>query len=216
MSVNSFNGGDLFTATVYKHLASNPGQGFSNSYEFLATQAGLVTDVTDLAVALGEYEKALYYPDVVIDRVQIRTYQELPTDIIDGFLNENFNAAGTQPPGTRAPCALNIALYVRRDLPSGRPGKLLYRGLMDEAYMESIAGNAKLTAAGKAAYQANLDGALASSGLDAYIGEENPASFRMVVISPQLSGMNWRTVGGLSVVGISIGKFNHRWFDRMD
>lgn len=130
MTITDIQQGELFTVRVYKTYM---GRVWANTYELQAEQAAsngeavwaqAVNDIVRL-------EQALHLDAVMFDRVVVSTW--VPDNI--PYNPQNFSsypislrgAKGANAPGL----PLTSALFVRRDVSTGRDGKLFYRGSLD-------------------------------------------------------------------------------------
>jgi hypothetical protein len=91
----------------------------------------------------------------------------------------------------------------------GRFGHLFYRGWLGEGEVSAPAGKSILTS--RSAEQTILDGAVTTSGLDAYMGTgATPLQISMIGSTVDSA----RGVLGLSIGGVSTVPFDHTWFNR--
>jgi len=209
MSVSSFATGDKFIYRIIKSLTTNPSDQWVNTYEFSALETGGEEELLALGVVLVSFEQAMHHDVVRFDRMVISTWEpdSVPYDPA-AFISTSLSELGTIGSST-ALMALNTALSVARVAAFGRQGHLFYRGNLDEEEVSAPAGKSILT--DRADKQTQLDAAVASSGLDDYIGG-GATSLRMMMINAD--GDQVRPVVGLFAQGVSTIPTDHKWFNR--
>jgi hypothetical protein len=138
MPVDSIQTGEVFTVRSYKQYV---GFSWANTYEVQATSEPInsITAIESLASAIVSLEQQLHISGVIIDRIVISTYVQ------DGepYNPSSFTTIPVSLPGQRFPYTdvlpLEMALFVRRNSPTGRDGRLLYRGCLLEGDMSASA-----------------------------------------------------------------------------
>jgi hypothetical protein len=144
--------GEVLTVRVYKQSL---GYLWANNYEVEATQdiANPSTALEFLASRIVELERGLHLSGAIIDRVTISTY------VPDGQpYNPNtlavfpFSVPGTRT-GPGSALALEMCLFVRRNVIFGRDGRLLYRGCLTDQQVTSSGFRAVLLPAAVTLYQ---------------------------------------------------------------
>lgn len=221
MSINLWNAGDLFTARVYKSLATRPDLVWANTYELQVNGTGEGGDANDaraVARCLANFESLLHLADVRFNRVVFSTLAEdgQPYDP-DSFASYDFSGlSGTRiPAGEVQAQPLQVCLLVRKLVNFGRAGRFLYRRVLTEAEVTSTAGDPALAAGVQATledvmgtnvptFEAPLPEALVALGVDLVMAGETGGITRV------------RQVTGLSPVGVVIKKYNNRYFDRVN
>ena len=197
--------GEVLTVRVYKQSL---GYLWANNYEVEATQdiANPSTALEFLASRIVELERGLHLSGAIIDRVTISTY------VPDGQpYNPNtlavfpFSVPGTRT-GPGSALALEMCLFVRRNVIFGRDGRLLYRGCLTDQQVTSSGFRAVLLPAAVTLYQ-NVINSWRSVGL----GNE----FRFVMASGLPVPTDVRQVVNLQVSEkVVFKKFNNRYFRR--
>lgn len=210
MSVLSYDAADLFVIRTIKSLQTNPANKWANSYEFRAKTPGSEDELLNLGTILINFEARLARDVVNFDRILISTWSpdSRPYDP-ETFISSTVTAVGeVDTAGTEL--GLNNCMSVARMASSGRFGHLFYRGYLVESDVQAPAGKTVLT--DRTGQQAVLVGALASSGLDDYVGAAGVGGLEMVLISKL--GSQVRPIIQLRVQGVSAVPTDHAWFNR--
>jgi len=206
MTVTNITQNELFTVRVYKRYGANV---WANNYEIRARQdvPFAQTAIIDLVNALTNLEQPIYPSYIRIDRAVVSTYQ--PDSI--PYNPDNFTTIPIGAPGgagfSTDPMPLEYCLFVRRVTASGRPGKLLYRGVFEEntvttADLRPIVSPSRLN---------QLQNHF-SSWFASFLGNNNP--FEMVMASGQ-ENIQVRLVQGLAVSqSIVLKQVGNAYFDR--
>ena len=210
MSVIGFEQGDRFIYTVHKRLNANPNLDWRNTYEFVATDDGNITDLTALALALSDFERTIHYNGVFFTTVEIATWEpdSVPYDPTS-FLSFPVGESGNLDPGEDGLVANNVCLHVARVPASGRYGHIFYRGCMVMADIAAPAGDWILTAP-EAMFTRISDG-LSSTGFDDYVTGAGPVLHLAMV---NKTGSNTRQVVAIGLPAVSTVPTKHQWFNR--
>lgn len=215
MSVQTPLAGEIFTVRSYKRLQSRPDTVWANTYEarLLPGGAGVSTVVNDLVAAVLGWEEQFHLTTVQFDRMVVSTIAEdgnpynpstflsLPTTTTLGNRPTTLNNAGdTQP--------LGMCLMTRLQVPFGRAGRRLYRGVLLEVDVQSPSGVPQLTAFGADDILTRMEvsGTLESRML--------AAGFELVMADPGNVANKARVVQGIEPAGVVLKKLNNRYFDR--
>ena len=205
MTLAVINQGEVLTVRVYKQSL---GYLWANNYEVEATQdiANPSTALEFLATRIVELERGLHLSGAIIDRVAISTYvpdsQPYNPNTLAVF---PFSVPGTRT-GPGSALALEMCLFVRRNVIFGRDGRLLYRGCLTDQQVSSSSLRAVLLPTAVTFYQ-NVINSWRSIGL----GNE----FRFVMASGLPIPTDVRQVVNLQVSEkVVFKKFNNRYFRR--
>jgi len=211
MSVVDFVASDLFILRIVKYLATNPDNKWVNSYEFTALADGTTTELLALAGDFVQFEAAIHDDGVKFDRAIVSTWapDSVPYDPT-AFLTVPLTQVGLISDITNENVALGMAFRVKRNPVSGRFGNLFYRGVLHENQVSAPAGVPILSDA--ASMTTLVDGAIASSEIDAYMGALPDGPFALSMIDA--AGTIIRRVTSLVVGGVSLIKQDHQWFNR--
>jgi len=206
MTVTNISGGELFTVRLYKSFGALV---WANNYEVRARQdvPFAQTAILDLVNSLVSLERPLYPDYIRIDRAVVSTYQvdSRPYNP-DTFATVPINVPGTASFTTDA-MPLEYCLFVRRAVQSGRPGKLLYRGVLDEGAVGTLGLRAIVTGSRLNQLQTQF-----STWFASFLAGSVP--FELVLISGD-ENLNVRVVQGLTVVQrVTIKKVTNAYFDR--
>lgn len=213
MSVLVPEAGEVFTIRTYKHQDIAVTSSWANTYEAQATTGVVFGDLTTMAAIIMSFEKRMSQDTVIVDRAVVSTW------IPDGqpynpasFVVVNDGGSGlVTSPAADEVLSLDICLHLRRDVASGRQGKLFLRGALDEGDVAGRYGDIYLTDA--AGIEARLSDAVSDSGLDAYMGLAE-SSLKLVMASLIGEDVITRTINQLVSVNAKIVKLNHKYFDR--
>jgi hypothetical protein len=132
MPVNAVQQGEVFTVRVYKQIG---GFAWANTYEVQAVTEppNSITAVEALATAFAALDRAMLLDTATVDRVVVSTYvpDGLPYNP-DSFTSIPISLPGLKSPAGQDPLPLEACVFVRRNAPTGRDGRLLYRGYLIE------------------------------------------------------------------------------------
>lgn len=212
MSITSWAAGQRFVFRTIKYLQTNPANKWANSYEFVAQAAGSDSELLSLSSALVLFEANIHRNVVLFDRVLISTWEadSKPYDP-EVFISIPQSGSGLiGPVGDNL--ALDKCLAIARVPQTGRFGHLFYRGVLNEADTAAPAGKSILT--DRAGIQSQIDAALGTSELEAYLGLSRPANLTMSMINK--TGTQVRNVVTLTVQGVTSLPTDHAWFNRRE
>lgn len=205
--------------TTFKYASGNPQYVWRNTYEInRLSPAETLGDPTSFLTGWLTKEADLHSTYVRLFRATLATYVE------DGLPDQAYNPGSfvtidvAPIPGTRAlgtePMPRHVTLSVKRQVETGRSGKLHYRGVLDE---QDVAGGSTLDPALTTAATNELQTLLTdffvdtSSALDLYM---SGGAVHALVSTSEVTGFAHRTVQGLVVRGVSVRKPDHKYFDR--
>jgi hypothetical protein len=206
MTVTNITNGELFTVRIYKSFGA---LFWANNYEFRATQdvPFAQTAIIDLVNRLVDLERPLYPSYIRLDRAVVSTYQpdSRPYNP-DTFTTVPISADGTATFASDA-MPIEYCVFVRRVVASGRPGKLLYRGVLEENAVGTLGLRAVIVTGRLNQLQSRL-----STWFSTFIAGNIP--FELVLISGQ-EDIRVRVVQGLSVVErVTLKQVKNAYFDR--
>jgi hypothetical protein len=217
MSVVSPLNGEGFVITIVKSLVANPAVRWRNTYEAFFTDGGepLSSVLLDFAEKLLDFEQQLHLTGVQFVQTTISTYLPETAD----YDPESFvtiphpaDTIGERTIGASQPLDLTAAFYVRRQVPTGRQGKLFYRGVLGENDVEAPAGRMRLTSVSN--MQSLVDDALTSSGLNEHLYPLSTGNLMLSMTSTRKDGsVIHRQVMGLVAAGATRVSNDHRWYD---
>jgi hypothetical protein len=206
MTVTNITNGELFTVRVYKSFGALV---WANNYEFRSSQdvPFAQTAIIDLVNQLVNLERPLYPSYIRIDRVVVSTYQPDSRP----YNPETFTTIPVNQEGTASftsdAMPIEYCIFVRRVTAAGRPGKLLYRGALQESDVGTQGLRAVIILQRLNALQTQFSQWYAS-----FLASQVP--FELVMISGQ-ENINVRIVQGLSVVErVVLKQFGNAYFDR--
>jgi len=206
MSVTDVRNGELYTVRVYKRYGDNV---WANNYEFRARQdvPFAQTAWIDLVTALRNLEQPIYPSFIRLDRAVISTYQpDSQPYNPDSFTTIPINEAGGAVFATDA-MPLQYCLFVRRVTISGRPGKLLYRGIFEESTVSTVDLRPIVVPSRLTQLQNHF-----SAWFGSFL--VGPSPFEMVLISGT-EALNVRVVQGLvASQSVVLKKLGNAYFDR--
>jgi hypothetical protein len=206
-----------FVFTLTKALIANPAIRWRNTYEAFFDEDSNPSSsaLEDLAAALLEFEKIIHLSGVQFVQTTISTWaaDSKPYDP-ESFITipHAADTVGQRTIGASQPLDLTAAFYVRRQVPTGRQGKLFYRGVLGENDVEAPAGVMRLSSV--SGMQTLIDGALNSSDLSQYL---YPTATGMLMLSmtsePVPGNPIHRQVMNLLAAGATRVSGDHRWYN---
>lgn len=216
MTLENLSPGEVLTVRVYKALVSRPDAVWANTYEFQVESGVTVSNgaaaANTLANALVSFEQKIHLSDVRFDRAVVSTFNE------DG---QPYNPAtfvsvpiagqnGLRVPGTE-PLALQMCLLVRREVALGRVGRALYRRVLQESDVNAPSGTPSISDVALPSLGGLLDTAFFDLTNDI---DGTGLSLVMASRVAPVGALVVRPVTALTVAGVSVKKFNNRYFDR--
>jgi hypothetical protein len=204
---------ELFTVRVYKHLDIAAGQFWANSYEFETGEGASFADLRAAGQAVVEFERLMSHDTVVFDRVVTSTLVEdgQPYDP-EAFISDPLGGlvGNVTSPPTANVLPLQVALFLRREVTTGRTGKLFLRQTVSENDVSGRYGSYVLT--DPAAMEARYAAAVGVSNIDSlFASGESPMNMCMV---GGTTTRHIRRINGLTPVDARLIKYNNRYFDR--
>lgn len=211
MSILDPTTGELFTLRIYKAIDVASDQVWANTYELRANEGADNEDLRDAANRLVDFEKELHLDTAVFNRYVLSTF------VADGepydptsFISQPLSGAGlTASPIAAETLPLQVVLYVRREVATGRTGKAFYRQALAEGDVQGRFGQVQLTS--PAGIQSRVDDAVATAMLAPLLGGGGGA-VTLVMATTDASPIV-RDITGLSAVSGRIVKYNNRYFD---
>jgi len=214
MSVLAFAEGDSFIFRTFKSMGAPWDYAWSNAYEMHATSSGTDAALLSCAYALINFEKEFHALNVQFDRVGVATW----TPDSRPYDPENFMVVPlSDTMGLRtvmAPEGLELTLFVRRQVQTGRMGKLFYRGVLGEADVEQQGRFWKLS--DRSAMAGEIADAITASQLDYYFaGTTVPLRFGLIAQYGDPPAMNYRPVTAFEVAGAVTCDLKRPWYNRV-
>lgn len=164
--------GDIVTVHVIKHLFTNPGAKWSNTYDFKIVDASSGTLFTGITLQSLDFERRLTLNTVHFDELRVSTF--LPDSRPynpEAFLTFPVDEAGLISP-SGDPLPLGYAWLILRNTAAGRPGKIFLRGGLTEDSVNSAGGMPTFT--NPTARAADLTAAIGGAGMSVYIDGTSP------------------------------------------
>lgn len=208
-SVLSFLALSKFTFRVFKYNENRPDLPWVNNYEAYSRGEGVLANVQAMLVCLCLFEQVFHSTSTRIYKAIASTYDE---EVSPPYNPDSFYTYLCDYQGARTvlnPVDTRVCWYVRKQVQSGRQGKLLYRGVLGEADIEAGAGTYALSdPSAMTTLLLNAEGAgLIEGGI---VDADGGANFQLALMSNIV-----RDVTSLASTGVSIAKTNHRYFDRV-
>jgi hypothetical protein len=217
MSVVTPLAGELFTLRIEKSLVANPALTWFNTYEFEFNPVGSMQPTEELMAVcerLLDFEKQIHHQGVSFVQYTVSTWNEEvvsydPASFVTVPLPSN--TVGMRDYGFSDALPLNIALYVRRQVPSGRQGKLFYRGVLAENDVAAQAGVLRLT--NPDAMGVLVDNAISGAQVDGLFYPAGEGA-NLVMVGKTTGGMtHQRYIQNLVPAGVTIVSRDHRWYN---
>lgn len=209
--------GELFTLRVYKETDTSPFQVWDNNYELRCeTAEATPASLRDACLTIVAFEKSMHQDTARFNRFVVGTYQEdgEPYDP-DSFISTPLTGLGniTSPPDAET-LPLNVCLFLRRQVPTGRYGKLFYRRALDETQVSGRNGVWRIDPGALADLTEDLNSKLVSTGMADLFGPGADSGFAIVMARGAGVGATFRYVESFEVAGVRDVKYNNRYFDR--
>lgn len=206
MTVTDIADGELFTVRLYKRYGNWT---WANNYEVRARLSipFAQTAVFDLVNALVNLEQPIHASFVRLDRAVVSTYQvdSRPYNP-DTFSTIPIGVFG-QAVFSTDPMPLEYCMFVRRVTASGRPGKLLYRGVFEEVTVSTADLRPVIVQSRLVQLQNHF-----SSWYASFLN--GPSGFDLVMISGE-ENLNVRQLQGFTVSqSIVLKQTSNAYFDR--
>jgi hypothetical protein len=216
MSVENVGEGELFTVRTYKETYNSPFLTWSNTYEIQAAEAGQGEfELAAAAMKLLQFERAISQDTSRFTRATVSTWEpdEGAYDVRD-FVSVpvDFLGAVTSPVAAES-LPLDVCLFLRRDVKSGRYGKLFIRRALDEADVTGNFGPITMEPAALTAVAARV---VAAEGehIEGFLGDAPESGFNLVMAGLSGQLLNIRKIRQFVVSGVRRVKYNNRYFDR--
>jgi len=213
MSVTTPTANELFTVRVFKNLDIAVDRSWSNTYELQNQDGGGYTELVAAAQSIVTFEQGMCHDTVKFNRVVVSTY------VPDGepyapasFTSIPLTQVGviTSPPAAEV-LPLQVSLFLRRDVASGRTGKLFLRQTVGEDDVSGRFGSFVLSSPSGMATR--LAAAMGASAIDdMFAGGSAP--FRLVMAGNGPSSITIRNVTGFTPGDARLSKFNNRYYKR--
>lgn len=208
-SISSFASGDLFEVSIVKSLLGSINSSWVNTYQFQATAGGTIADVETLGLNLVAFEQVFHNGNTFLTEARVATYRpDSKPYNPDTFLSIPSSAGGVRNPVVN-PLPLNQTWFVKRDVDTGRYGKLEYRSVLQQSDVVINGGKYTLSST------FNGSGLLSSAftaGSMAISGGIVTGKFKMVMITKKTGIV--RPVTGLTSAGVSDIKTDHVFFHK--
>jgi hypothetical protein len=212
MSALAPQSGEILKVTIVKNHVNDVSDKFVTGYEFetLVQDLGPL-NVESLVNAVVGFEIGMTRNTIQFDRAVVSTWVEEPGGYDPSqfvtFALSDFGAGV----GAATDLPLEACLLVRREVNSGRQGRLFIRGFLGEQDVQSVAGVWKLT--DPDGVQDSLDAAV-GTGLAGYIGGA-ATEFAMVLHGPNKAGTLYtRRVEGLVAAGVTWASRSRKHYNR--
>lgn len=208
--------GEMFVVRTIKSFVASPERQWANSYE-LGSIGGATTytDLVQAGIKLMDMERLWTLNSVRFTRLLISTYVSdgspydphsfisLPLDNITGALGAS---------GLDLQLPLQVALYARRVVASGRYGKIMYRGALLEPDVNGAYDG--WTLSNPNTISDRFAQAITASGVASLMADPGVGNLRLMMFGRTAAGINQRTVQDIIPVAARIVTFNNRYFDR--
>lgn len=202
---------ETFTISIYKSLVANPAVRWRNAYtaQFVTGSTPGNGRLMHLAEVLLDYEKRIHLGGVQFVQTTISTAAADSTPYDPTAFITIPHPSGVF--GTRTissdPLDLTAAFYVRRQVASGRQGKLFYRGVLGEQDVSAPSGVLRLT--NPTGMQTLLQDAIGSSDLDAFFYPAAAGDLMLVLSGGGVS----RQILAFQAAGATRVSNDHRWYN---
>jgi len=213
-TLSTINQGDVLTVRTYKTLESSE-LAWANTYEIRSenaytTESDVIQILQTLRDLFSSFERSLLYEDYTFDRVIFSTYVA-DSQPYDPFTFASFPVSlrGQYSTPGNPPLPLEFCTLVKRSVPFGRQGNILYRGIVTTQHTT-------ITASGATIRNNRL--AVIQDAVNTFYTSLRSLNFQLVLASGRnaVDLSTLRNVTGLVVKGdMRFKKLNNRYFDRL-
>ena len=207
MSVTSPTAQERFTLSIFKYHVSRPDKIWVNTYELRAGDSPTAAEIANVALNLVNYEREFHLTTTRFDRWVLSSWVEDSNPYNpDAFVSTSLSVNGLADVGSGDTEPLQMVLFVKRQVASGRYGKLFYRNVLREEDVVTVAGIPTLS--NPVAMQNRIDDAVDNNDL----AEELSNDDSIERITMESTGSS-RNVTGFVVAGVRFVSLDHRYFD---
>jgi len=203
---------EAFTVRVQSYDVGNPSQKWSNNYVLFNAGGGVYTDLIQGVNNILLFHKAVTYQDVVTERavVSTRISDSNPYNG-DEFTAVELNASGDRAATTASRLALEVCLFLRKNVQTGRTGKLFIRGALQETDVQFGQSLFSLTSA--VSMTSVINTALISSNLEDNLSG-GTGLFSLALYTTTPTSVTTRLIDDLTVAGVRMVNMNKRYYNR--
>jgi hypothetical protein len=206
--------GEVLTVRTYKTVPGSP-IAWANSYEVVSNIATSDTQtssarINNLINIISNFERAILFVAYVLDKIIVSTY------VPDGtpynpytFVAQAINLAGQYATPGYGPLPLQLCTLVKRNVPFGRLGNLLFRGIVSTR-------DADITSSGTIITAARIN--QIQDALDSFLNQLATNDFTLVMARGRnvVETSTLRVVTGLNARrDMRFKKLDNRYFDRL-
>lgn len=213
MSFISPIAGEDFSVRVVSKLDGPVPLRWANTWEISGGTGVTTIELLDIMNALAEFHRLLTCSTYQIERAILSTLaaDSQPYDP-EALHVESIDSYGGRSVAASEPYALSECVLVRKNVAYGRLGHALLRGMLREGDVSGGAGIVRLRDVSE--IQADINGAITASGLDAFLGDGTGSQSYVALVTPGTLNNIERPVLGMTAVRMTAKKLNNKYFDR--
>lgn len=206
MPLNNLEAAGVFTCEVFYAQKSFVEKEFRSTFVYGATGTPSIADHEQVGQKLSIFISSLLRSDMVLKRYTCSTI-ERDTNPYNGseFLTREMNLNGTGNNAGNDSLPLNVCLYIKKNVDTGRSGKSFLRGVFNEGDVNY--GHDNHTLGSISFWQQKVDDAVTGSGLSSmFLGPAN-ATHLLVGDNP-FDNTSVRYCSGFTVAGVRAVRIN--------
>lgn len=206
MPQNNMEGAGVFTCEVFYAQKSFVEKEFRATFAYGASGTPSIADHEQVGEKLSIFISSLLRSDMIVKRYTCSTI-ERDTDPYNGneFLTRevNLNGTGNNAGGDSLP--LNICLYLKKNVETGRSGKTFLRGVFNE--QDVGYGHDNHTLNSISFWETKVQNAITGSGLSSmFLGPTSPT--HLLVGTNPFNNASVRYCSGFTVAGVRAVRIN--------
>lgn len=206
MPLNNLEAAGVFVCEVFYAQKSFVEKEFRSTFQYGATGTPAIADHEQVGQKLSIFISSLLRNDMIVKRYTCSTI-ERDTDPYNGteFLTREQQLNGTGNNSGADSLPLNICLYIKKNVDTGRSGKIFLRGVFNEN--DVLYGHDNHTLGSVPFWQTKVDDAITGSGLSSmFLGPANPT--HLLVGDNPFNNVGARYCSGFTVAGVRAVRIN--------
>lgn len=204
--------GEAFRVRTEFYHQTNPAKKYSVNNTVICAANTVLAELTDLTSVLATFFANICYNPMVISRTVVSTFvpDTSPYQGDEFYVNEH-NLQGLRILGGKMLLPLKIAMFISKQIATGRSGKMFLRGALAEEDVEF--GQELFAPSGIANLDGVVEDAVSISGISSYF-YASESSLKLCVGTNAGVIINPRLVENFEFKGIRSVSVNHRYYDQ--
>lgn len=203
--------GEGFRLRTEFYHTTNPAKRYSVNNTAIAVASADIADLTDLTNSLAAFFGQVCYEGMVVAKTTVSTFvpDTSPYEGNEFYTNEH-NVPGFRSLIGKTLLPLKVAMFVSKQMPTGRNGKMFIRGALAESDVEF--GQELFAPTPSALLQGVIEDAISSSGISDFF-YSSESNIKLCVGTNAGVITNPRLVQNFVFKGIRTVSVNHRYYD---